>query len=78
MFPYDKQGSKFKLIPKDNLIKEYPQIWEYLQENKTKLSNRERGKFKDKGWYQLYPKNLDTWENTKIMLPYMIRLLSAL
>jgi len=77
LFPYDKQGSKFKLIPKDNLIKEYPQIWEYLQENKTKLSNRERGKFKDKGWYQLYPKNLDTWENTKIMLPYMIRRLSA-
>ena len=41
------------------------------------LSEREHGKFKDVGWHQLYPKNLDTWEQPKIMLPYMITRLSA-
>ncbi|MCK4641072.1 MAG: restriction endonuclease subunit M, partial [Candidatus Marinimicrobia bacterium] len=45
--------------------------------NKRLLSEREHGKFKDIGWYQLYPKNLDTWEKPKIMLPYMITRLSA-
>ena len=29
------------------------------------------------GWYQLYPKNLDVWEQPKIMLPYMITRLAA-
>jgi hypothetical protein len=41
------------------------------------LSGREHGKFRDTGWYQLYPKNLDVWEQPKIMLPYMITQLSA-
>jgi arylsulfatase A-like enzyme len=48
-----------------------------LVENKKLLSDREHGKFKDAGWYQLYPKNLDTWEQPKIMLPYMITRLAA-
>jgi hypothetical protein len=41
------------------------------------LEEREHGKFAASGWYQLYPKNLDQWEQPKIMLPYMITRLSA-
>ena len=41
------------------------------------LENRENGKFKASGWYQLYPKNLEMWEEPKVMLPYMIKELTA-
>jgi hypothetical protein len=48
-----------------------------LEANRTLLSAREHGKFVSSGWYQLYPKNLDVWEQPKIMLPYMTMRLSA-
>ena len=57
--------------------RDFPKTWKYLVANKKLLSGREHGKFRDTGWYQLYPKNLDVWEQPKIMLPYMITQLSA-
>lgn len=77
LFPYEISDNKFKLMSEIKLKKEYPQTWRYLTTNKELLSGREHGKFKETGWYQLYPKNLDTWEQPKIMLPYMITRLSA-
>ena len=78
LFPYEKTTeNKFELITEKHLRSNFPQTWNYLQANKKLLSEREHGKFKDIGWYQLYPKNLDTWEQPKIMLPYMITRLSA-
>jgi hypothetical protein len=55
----------------------YPKTWGYLLETKELLANREHGKFKATGWYQLYPKNLDFWEQPKILVPYMITDLAA-
>src|SRR6266498_2998928 len=77
LFPYETTGGKFKLIPENRLKKDFPKAWNYLLSNKELLAGREHGKFKDVGWYQLYPKNLDTWEQPKIMLPYMITRLAA-
>lgn len=77
LFPYETKNSKSKLKTESDIQKEYPKTWDYLLTNKKILSEREHGKFKDIGWYQLYPKNLDTWEQPKIMLPYMITRLSA-
>ena len=77
LFPYEILDGKFRLIPEGNFKTHFPKAWLYLLENKKLLSEREHGKFKDTGWYQLYPKNLDTWEQPKIMLPYMITRLSA-
>ncbi|MBL8092184.1 MAG: Eco57I restriction-modification methylase domain-containing protein, partial [Anaerolineales bacterium] len=77
LFPYEKVNSKSKLISENIFKKKFPKTWEYLVRNKKLLSDREHGKFKDVGWYQLYPKNLDMWEQPKIMLPYMITRLSA-
>jgi hypothetical protein len=77
LFPYKTQGSKSKLKTENDLKKDFPKTWDYLLSNKKLLSDREHGKFKNIGWYQLYPKNLDTWEQPKIMLPYMITRLSA-
>src|SRR5687768_11573959 len=45
--------------------------------NRELLENREHGRFRDSGWWQLYPKNLDLWEQPKVMLPYMITRLAA-
>ena len=77
LFPYETTDGKFKLMPENQLKKDFPKAWNYLLKNKELLAGREHGKFKDIGWYQLYPKNLDTWEQPKIMLPYMITRLSA-
>ena len=77
LFPYETIKNKSKLISENMLKRNFPKTWGYLVKNKKLLSEREHGKFKDSGWYQLYPKNLDTWEQPKIMLPYMTTRLSA-
>ncbi|MGB7000748.1 MAG: N-6 DNA methylase, partial [Halobacteriota archaeon] len=77
LFPYQRVHGKFQLIPESEMKRKFPKTWDYLVANKKLLSGRERGKFRGTGWYQLYPKNLDVWEQPKIMLPYMITQLSA-
>jgi type I restriction-modification system DNA methylase subunit len=78
LFPYEFDSTgKFRLIPEDRMKQSYPQAWSYLSSNKKLLATREHGKFAKTGWYQLYPKNLDLWEQPKIMLPYMITRLAA-
>jgi type I restriction-modification system DNA methylase subunit len=77
LFPYETKNLKSKLKTENDIKRDFPDTWNYLVSNKKLLSEREHGKFKDIGWYQLYPKNLDTWEQPKIMLPYMITRLSA-
>ncbi len=77
LFPYARTGSKLSLIPEGELKRDYPKTWAYLLSNKKLLSEREHGKFQDTGWWQLYPKNLDVWEQPKLMLPYMVTRLSA-
>ena len=77
LFPYKSVSGKFRLVPEDGMKRDFPKTWGYLVATKKLLSEREHGKFKAAGWYQLYPKNLDVWEQPKIMLPYMITHLSA-
>ncbi len=78
LFPYEFGGEgKFCLISESKMKQSYPEAWSYLCLNKKLLADREHGKFAKTGWYQLYPKNLDLWEQHKIMLPYMITRLAA-
>jgi adenine-specific DNA-methyltransferase len=77
LFPYKITNGKAWLIPEKEMKKDFPKTWDYLVTNKSLLSSREHGKFKASGWYQLYPKNLERWEQPKIMLPYMVTRLSA-
>jgi hypothetical protein len=77
LFPYQRVNDQFRLIPESEMRRSFPQTWDYLLANKRLLSDREHGKFRGPGWYQLYPKNLDVWERPKIMIPYMITQLSA-
>lgn len=78
LFPYkidDKE--RVNILNSKALENEYPLTWEYLKENKKVLEEREHGKFKGICWYQLYPKNLNCWEQPKLMIPYMTTRLSA-
>ncbi|MCH8877408.1 MAG: N-6 DNA methylase [Chloroflexi bacterium] len=77
LFPYKLVNGTFLLVPEAEMKRNFPKTWNYLSANKKLLSEREHGKFKGAGWYQLYPKNLNVWEQPKIMMPYMITQLSA-
>ena len=77
LFPYRLGKDGATLLPEKELRENFPLAWDYLKLNELKLAAREHGKFKDKGWWQLYPKNLEFWETPKVMLPYMIQRLSA-
>ena len=77
LFPYNIVNGKAELIQHKEFTQQYPRSWEYIQANKKLLIEREHGKFRDTGWYQLYPKNLEMWESPKIMIPYMITRLAA-
>ena len=77
LFPYEIVAGEFKLISENRMKNDYPHAWEYLLSNRILLSEREHGKFRNTGWYQLYPKNLNLWEQKKIMTPYMTTRLTA-
>jgi type I restriction-modification system DNA methylase subunit len=77
LFPYKLVGGKNILISEKELREKYTKTWRYLSDNKGLLEGREHGKFAGPGWFQLYPKNLDVWEQPKVMLPYMVTQLSA-
>ncbi|HLP36577.1 Eco57I restriction-modification methylase domain-containing protein [Lacibacter sp.] len=77
LFPYHIKDGQPTLMSEKELKTQYPLAWYYLLKNKALLENRENGKFKASGWYQLYPKNLEMWDEPKIMLPYMIKELAA-
>ena len=77
LFPYAIADGKAVLLAESVMRKAYPKAWAYLRRNMSILAEREHGKFRATGWYQLYPKNLDLWEQPKILVPYMITRLSA-
>ncbi|MCX6904316.1 MAG: Eco57I restriction-modification methylase domain-containing protein, partial [Verrucomicrobia bacterium] len=77
LFPYTLRNSEAELISETELAKKFPLTWDYLLQNRTQLAARENGKFAGKGWWQLYPKNLEFWESPKILAPYMIQRLAA-
>ena len=77
LFPYKLAKGEAELLTEKELAKQFPLAWDYLKKNEQQLRAREHGKFAEKGWWQLYPKNLDFWETPKILAPYMIQELSA-
>lgn len=77
LFPYTIKDGKAHLISENIFESKYKKTWDYLLQNKKLLEQREHGKFSNTGWYQLYPKNLNLWEQQKILVPYMITRLAA-
>jgi hypothetical protein len=74
LFPYDVASSaktgKTILIPSKDFSDHYPLAWKYLEENKTALRDREKGKMCHDGWYgYVYPKSVSLFARAKILTP---------
>ena len=63
-------NGKAELINTEILSKKYPNIWQYLLENKKTLEARERGKWNHSRWYAFgRSQNLSEMEQSKILTP---------
>lgn len=70
LFPYDLSRSKPELFSEKCLREEYDGAWKYLRQCEDRLRAREHGKMDGPGWWgYVYPKNLDQFEQPKVMLP---------
>jgi hypothetical protein len=78
LFPYAVAKNTARLLAPQELQRDAPLAWEYLNANKRFLEGREQGSFKDVQWYRFgRTQNLGVWEQPKLMIPYMITSLSA-
>jgi len=70
LFPYDLSGSQPALLSEKRLRNDYPEAWKYLKACEARLRQRERSRMDGPEWWAyIYPKNLDQFEQPKIMLP---------
>jgi adenine-specific DNA-methyltransferase len=70
LFPYDLSDSEPARLSEKKLRSEYPEAWNYLKACENRLHARERGRMDRAVWWAyIYPKNLDQFEQPKIMLP---------
>jgi hypothetical protein len=69
-FPYDLSGPEPVLFSEKQLRGEYPEGWRYLKTCEARLRARERRRMDGPDWWAyIYPKNLDQFEQPKVMLP---------
>jgi hypothetical protein len=74
LFPYRRSKAGWGLIPAGVLETKFPKTWRYLLRCRAILSERERGNFEGDSWYgYVYPKNLATMSEPKILTPCMAR-----
>jgi hypothetical protein len=78
LFPYEVRDDSARLYSPREMQRLYPAAWHYLNRNKSLLQNREKGKFRDADWYRFgRTQNLGMWEQPKLLVPYMVKELSA-
>jgi hypothetical protein len=70
IIPYQSKDGSIELISEKELKETNRHTYAYLQENKSYLEKRERGRMKGHNWYAfIYPKNLDVMRRPKILVP---------
>jgi hypothetical protein len=68
LLPYEVTKTNYKLMDLNFIKEKYPNAYEYLNENKKRLQDREGGKMKIPNWYAfIYPKNMHLFESPKLM-----------
>ena len=78
LFPYKVDGALVELIAFDVISKTCPKTAAYLLENKERLEERERGKFKGHDWYRFgRNQNIGIQEQTKLCVPRLVNNLYA-
>ncbi|MCD6559246.1 MAG: hypothetical protein J7K57_05175, partial [Palaeococcus sp.] len=73
LFPYkivEEKGYRHAVLLSEEELKKYPRIWSYLNENRSLLESRERGKLKgDPRWYKyIYEKNHEKFDLPKLLV----------
>lgn len=72
VFPYSKEDNRFNLIKESVLQSQFPGVWAHFMKNRAILENRERGKFRNSGWYGFSrPQNLLRMRSPKLLCPSM-------
>jgi hypothetical protein len=75
VFPYHLADRQALLIPAPEMASEYPQVWEYLKQNRDTLRRRESGKADNEQWYgYIYRKNLTLFDSPKLIVQVISRL----
>lgn len=70
LFPYRIYNGKARPYSELELQKSFPGAWDYLKRCEDRLRNREKGRMNGPKWWRyIYPKNLDQFEQNKVMLP---------
>ncbi len=78
LFPYKVDGESVELIDFDLISKTYPKTAAYFLENKDRLEDRERGKFKGREWYRFgRNQNIGIQEQIKLCVPRLVDRLYA-
>jgi len=78
LFPYEVEGNSATLIDFKVLTENYPKTADYLKENKRRLEERERGKFKGHNWYRFgRNQNIGIQEQIKLCVPRLVDRLYA-
>ena len=74
IFPYSLDGHRPRLFSDEEYKLKYPEIWDYLKRCEKKLRSREKDKMDHNQWYgYVYPKNLDQFEQPKLMLQVLAK-----
>jgi type I restriction-modification system DNA methylase subunit len=78
LFPYTVSNETANLISSQELALRFPKISDYLNINKKRLQDRERGKFRDGHWYRFgRSQNLGIQSRIKICVPRLVDRLCA-
>lgn len=78
IFPYEIKNEKATLYPFEVIEKRWPKTAVYLAENRKRLEDREKGKFKDAQWHRFgRSQNLGIQERVKLCVPRLVDELCA-
>ncbi len=74
IFPYLLENNNAEPMSEEYIQDNFPQGYQYLQENEDFLRNREKGKMDKEGWFlYIYPKGLTVFEQPKIIAPDILK-----
>ncbi len=78
IFPYETDGEKGRLIDFKTILREYPKTAKYLAENRKRLEDREKGKFKGNEWHRFgRNQNIGIQDRIKLCVPRLVDKLCA-
>jgi hypothetical protein len=69
IFPYRNTETASVLIEPETYAREYPLTWAYLQENRSRLARRAKGRLGSQWYGYVYKKNHVRFEQPKLLAP---------